>query len=157
MSTHGYTGRLFEGEVFGRCPKHLLKLKWHGGYVPYQKGMTIAKQCQPDNPAPVAKTLRTFIAKALRAEGSAVKFYTSIDSPLDRHGVDGFFEYNDVVVTIDLTINSCKNSDKADIVMREEDVYTEDGQVNQSRLQEFSQFIAKLLRRRAGLVAAMAK
>ncbi len=140
-----YTGRLFEEEVVGRC-------LWNcADYVPFRKAMTIVKNFQPWDPtdpsSPVMNDFHALLCEALGLEDySLIGIYTAVGSPLDLfHGIDVFVEWNNVFVTIDLTINSKKDEYKADIILHEEDVYTEDGRVNRARLQEVAHYTALLL------------
>jgi hypothetical protein len=145
---NGYTGRLLEDEVLGKC-------LWHSaGYVPYREAMDRVKQFQPWNPAdPPSRALNDLHALVCEELGaraySEVKCYTAVGSPLDRfHGVDSFIEKGGAVATIDLTANSKKDVHKADIILHEEDVYDGEGRINRPRLQQVAHNIAQLLQYR---------
>jgi len=46
-----------------------------------------------------------------------IKVYTSVNSPLDEcHGTDFFFEINNEIITIDITLKDKKERPKADVV-----------------------------------------
>lgn len=156
MNGNGYTGRTFEEEILLRC------LWVWNGYVSYHKSMVMVKEFQPWDPtdpsSPAANDLHTLVVEALGIEDySAVKLYTAVSSPLDVfHGIDCFVEWEGIVVTIDLTANCKKDSYKADLVIHEDNVYTEDGRVNQLQLQRIGQEIARLLRCRVAATSRCA-
>ncbi len=142
---NAYTGRLFEEEVVRRC------LWVCADYVPFRKAMAMVKRFQPWDPtdpsSPAVNDFHALVCLELGVEDySVVKFYTAVGSPLDRfHGIDSFIEWNGVVVTFDLTINSKKDEYKADIILHEEDIYTVDGRINRVRLQEVARDTVQLL------------
>ncbi len=145
-----YTGRLFESEVLGCC-----LWSWRGaGYLSYDRCVREVMCHQPADPTDpenrAANDLHFFVADALGEEDlSQLQLHTAVGSPLDRyHSVDGFFFWNGAVVTIDLTCNGKKEVYRADFVLHEEELYTEDGQVNQEALERRASSIAHLLKRR---------
>lgn len=106
----GYTGHLFEEEVLGAC-----KVRWdRKRYYSYRLCVEATKKCQPKQTRHQVVSLETTVSSEL---GQPVKFFTAVGTPMDvLHGVDGFFECEGMLVTIDLTLNPHKTSHKADIV-----------------------------------------
>ena len=103
----GYTGRLLEEKVLGRCV-----VRWEG-YLSWQASLELAKQHQPKK-SRHAVALQAAISREV---GGDVKFFTTVGTPMDKyHGTDAIFEFDGHVVTLDLTLNSAKDSHKADIV-----------------------------------------
>ena len=110
----GYTGHLFEEEVLGYC------LAICRGYVTWRDALELVRKNQPRAKTPVAVSLEREISRQL---GAAVHFFTAVRSPLDvYHGVDGLFEFHGVMVTIDLTMNSHKDSGKADLIVEASEI-----------------------------------
>lgn len=123
-SYEGYTGGLLEEEVFGRC-----RGDWDGEtYLSFRDSLEYAKNNQPvgwrvsDPASRFAGDLFSLVALKLGLDDwSELKLYGAVGTPLDIfHGVDGFFEYNGEIFTIDLTLNQHKDSYKADIVINPE-------------------------------------
>lgn len=105
----GYTGHLFEEEVLGRC------LAQARGYMRWREAAEAVRKSQPRQKKPIAVRLETEVSRKL---GGRCALYTAVRSAMDLfHGVDGFFEYEGVVVTIDLTMNPHKDSSKADLLV----------------------------------------
>src|SRR3989344_3849196 len=124
MSQFGYTGRLFEEEVLG-----VLKISWRRDvYVPFNEALSLARVHQNWNPSDPssrpANDLHSEVALALELEDwQELRLYSSVNSPLDYfHGVDGFFEFQGQVITIDVTTNSRKVTAKADFVIHPTDL-----------------------------------
>src|SRR6185369_4444565 len=81
--------------------------------------------CDPSDPDPrCANDLHALIAEKLGLDDfSELKLYTAVGSPLDFwHGIDGFFEFRGHVLTIDLTVNSHKDSGKANMIVHPDDL-----------------------------------
>lgn len=122
----GYTGRLAEGEMFGRVNRESIPSKEN--YLPYKEAMRLAKEAQPyedpSDPDPrFAQDLHATISENLGLDDySDLSLYTAVDSSLDTyHGVDAFFEldWNGKIyrVTMDVTINYNKGENgKAEVV-----------------------------------------
>ncbi len=109
-------GHLFEEVTLGVC-----LVEYHG-YLTWQKAAEQVRTHQPCTHRPAARRLHAEVAKRFGKCASAVKFYTAVHSPLDMfHGVDCFFEFRGVMVTIDVTINPGKNSGRADVVVQADD------------------------------------
>lgn len=140
-----YTGRFFETDNFGES------LAQDAGYTEYVPALEDVKKNQPWDPADpkprFANDLHAEVATellGLEGDWSEVRFYTAIGSALDHyHGVDGFFEFGDARVTMDITQNPAKESGyKADFIIGPEEVEYE------KRRQEKAQEIAEALRER---------
>lgn len=143
-----YTGHLFEEEVVGKC------LWIWNAYVPFDRSLATVKASQPKNwdphdpSTPVSNDLHALVVDLLDEEYDNVSFFTAVGSPLDYyHGVDAFIEYHGQVVTLDVTINKHKDSYKADVIIGEDDVYNDEGKINQKRLLIKAQEIVHYLRR----------
>lgn len=107
-------GVVFETEVLGRC-----KVSYNG-YLAYKPAREQAAKNQPTRKSQVIKEIEQVFEKNA---GSKIKFFTAVGSALDLyHGVDGWFEFNGEVVTIDITRNLEKVFAKADIVIQPEDL-----------------------------------
>jgi hypothetical protein len=119
----GLTGHLFESQVLGEC-----RVKWDGSYRSYASSMELVRANQPGDPMdPATRTandLHALVAEQLGLDDYAkLGFYTAVRSPLDFfHGVDAFFEFQGVVVTMDLTLNPHKDEAKAHIVIHPKDL-----------------------------------
>jgi len=114
MHHNGYTGHLFEEEVVGRCRVI------HRGYMRWRDAAKLARESQPARKTPTAARLEREVSQQF---GKAVQFFTAVGTPLDFfHGVDGFFEFEGFVVTIDLTMNPHKETGKAHMVIQQGDL-----------------------------------
>jgi hypothetical protein len=126
------TGRLLEAEVFGT-----ITVAWKGEmkYVPYKEALNFCRSHQPKGWDPIDPSTRTgsnlYASVAMGMERfigdfdwEELKFFSAIGSPLDVfHGVDGWFEFRGIVVTVDLTANVHKaNGYKANVIL----LYEED-------------------------------
>lgn len=141
-----YTGSLFEEEILAECI-----FEWNT-YVDYAKCIELVKANQPkfwnpcDPPTAAANDLHALIVEALNEQYDNVRLFTALRTPLDRyHGVDCFVEYGKKIVTIDVTINSHKQDYKADFILSENDIYNDEGKVNQTGLRLKAQIMAKAL------------
>lgn len=115
---HGYTGHLFEAEVFGTCRP----IRW-SGYVHFKEALRLVRRHQPDQPTPTVSKLRTLIARELDTVRGEVGFFTAVKSPLDfLHGADAVAVFNGHVVTIDVTLDPNKDSYKADVIVCADDL-----------------------------------
>lgn len=124
MSRSGYTGHLFEEEVLSVCP--ISRTDWDGtGYVSFRKSCVMVREHQPAALPITARRLRNRVAEQVGNGGEHVRLFTAVGTPLDLfHGVDAFFEFKGIVVTIDLTINPHKDSGKAYFILNEDDITT---------------------------------
>lgn len=129
----GYTGKLFEIEVFGECLNPADKKR-----ASFKDAIKFVKENQPwndpyssSNPEPeVVNNLHAHIVRklvGLDGDWSELKFFTSVNSPLDYLGIDGFFEYKGRRVTIDLTMNeeSKEGKDDADLILSDDTIENE--------------------------------
>jgi len=131
------TGKILEDEYFGRvdvsgakaATARKLFMKLSNGETPEQargrlsfaNGIRFVKALQPwaDPTSPkrkVARDLLDFVCEELGIdpesdEAQEVKFFTSVGSPLDLHGVDALIEYRGARVLIDVTKNPAKRFD----------------------------------------------
>lgn len=120
----GYTGRIFEWEVLGQCTVHA------HGYMKYWDAVQEVMDHQAQNPVrPMGETSRFYdaVASELRNRGlnpAQLKVYSAVGSTLDRyHGVDGFFAFQGIVVTVDCTISPHKDETKARVLVTAEDAF----------------------------------
>ena len=65
-----------------------------------------------------AKAMHTRVAKNLPHGRKELRLFVAIGSTLDAYyGVDAFFEYGGVIVTIDVTVSRHKDCPKADFIV----------------------------------------
>jgi len=127
MPYTGYTGRLFEEEVLGRCRGH-----WDG-YMDWKQSLMYASTHQPKGWDPTdpsrddANDLHAFVAMELGIEDwSQLGLFSAVGTPFDQfHGVDGFFVFQGTVVTIDVTLNPHKDDWKSDLIVHPNDLESE--------------------------------
>ena len=120
-----YTGRLFEYDVLGKGTQLITKVDVIE-YKSYNKAMeevmltvdaSTWDATDPDSNIGNDLHANIAIAKGLE-DWFELRFYPAIGSSFDiHHGVDCFFVLNNKVVTIDLTLNSNKDSYKADVIV----------------------------------------
>ncbi len=111
---HGETGRMFERRVLGECKAS------YKGYMTRREAAALVRRHQPRQ---VAGDAANLLAEVRRQTKSAVQFFTAVGSAMDYcHGVDAFFEFAGLIVTIDVTKNSAKDAGKADLVVCEDDL-----------------------------------
>ncbi|MBP6858395.1 MAG: hypothetical protein KBC33_01020 [Candidatus Pacebacteria bacterium] len=115
----GETGHIAEEEFLGTC-----RVSWDGKmYVSYRDAMNMARDNQADNPSAPrlagARMLHKAVAHELGISDSAeLKLYSAVGTPLDRlHGVDAWFEFKGIVITIDVTMSEQKERAKANVVV----------------------------------------
>jgi len=83
--------------------------------------------CDPHRPRGESANLFTAVAEEMAKDGfdsDDLKLFTAVGSTLDRfHKVDGFFRFQGVTVTLDTTIDPCKNraTARADVIVYAED------------------------------------
>ncbi|MEK7641664.1 MAG: hypothetical protein AAB365_01565 [Patescibacteria group bacterium] len=123
-SNSGETGHIAEEEFLGTC-----RVCWDGkGYVNYRDAMNMARDNQTDNPSAPrlsgARMLHGAVARELKiADSKQLKLYTAVGTPLDLiHGVDAWFEFEGIVITIDVTMKEQKDRAKANVVVHLQDV-----------------------------------
>lgn len=108
------TGHLFEERVLGVC---LAKSR---GHMQWREAAEAVRKGQPREKKPIAARLENEVGKQL---GGRCMLYTAVRSSMDIfHGVDGFFEFQGTVVTVDLTLNPNKDSGKADVIIYPDDI-----------------------------------
>lgn len=74
-----------------------------------------------------ARAMHTRVAKNLPRGKRELRLFVSIGTTLDvYYGVDAFFEYRGVIVTIDVTISRYKKKAKADFVLTASDFQSND-------------------------------
>ncbi len=125
-------GKIVESELLGETKKEMIlfnQLHETETYMKYREAVNFAKKHQRGDPFNPKRFFPKSLLEALRSdkdldaeEEGQIGFYTAVNSPLDRyHGVDAFIEYKEkdktFLVTIDVTINSSKDSYKADVVL----------------------------------------
>jgi hypothetical protein len=123
-SSSGYTGRLLEYEILGEC-----RVQWDGQYLPWGQAVWQVRKNQPwDTKNPNMPVPRLLLQAVKREMGSSdVEVYTSVGTALDRyHGVDGYFFFQGVMVTMDVTLRD-KPEFKADLCFHEVDLDNLDG------------------------------
>lgn len=107
------SGHFFEEATLGLCGASCR------GYMPWRDAFREVCKHQPRTPRPAAAKLVNEIS---RQSGLAVKFFTAVRSTLDQfHSVDGIFDFDGVLVTIDVTTNPSKVSGKADVIVYADD------------------------------------
>ena len=119
MREYNETGRLFERRVFGVC-------RWRReGYLSHRVALELVQKHQPEKETAFAHELRAKVAECLAAPVATVKFFTAVgENPMDRmHGIDAVLMVGSVTVMLDLTKNPLKNTTKADILVKETDLF----------------------------------
>ncbi|MFZ2153711.1 MAG: hypothetical protein WAV16_00595 [Candidatus Moraniibacteriota bacterium] len=127
-----YTGRQMEAELLGSLenPRDMPELEKkfkEAGYIRLKDAMQVIKRHQPfedpSDPNPrFANDLHAKVAEKLNIDNyENVRFYTAVGTYIDlANGVDAFMEIDKdgetIFVTLDVTINSKKDSHKADVV-----------------------------------------
>lgn len=115
------TGHLFEWETIGECR---VKSDCFMSYWPAVDLVTRSQKSSPYRPAcPDAQVFHSAVAAALGVNKGNLGMYTAIGSPLDRYyQVDGFFKYQRIIVTFDLTKNPHKDTTRAMVLVTALDV-----------------------------------
>ncbi|MDQ2932828.1 MAG: hypothetical protein M3Q80_00415 [bacterium] len=124
FSNSGETGHIVEEEILGTC-----HVQWDGKmYHRYMESMELARKCQSGDPsAPIldgARKLHVAVATQMKiSDRRSLQLYSAVGTPLDRfHGVDGWFEFQGVVITFDLTLSTQKDVAKADVVIHAQEL-----------------------------------
>ncbi len=143
------SGTIVERELLGR----IKQASDSPHYIDRHKAFARIRRLQPEGSDPhdpktdFAAVVMTEIEKLLGVPGQdRVQFYTAVGSTLDRHqGIDGWFEYNGDVVTIDITLNPHKGPEKkADIVF----LVPKDGldcSVDQRQFEKYTRGLAQMV------------
>ena len=137
----GYTGSLAEGEVLRPC------VRCCGGCRSYETLINMVMNSQPVkynpfDPEPrIINDLHMYIAMALGVDCEEVGLYMAFRTQLDLdYGIDFFVKYGNQIVTVDVTVNSCKDEYHADFI------FNINYDTGQRTLQEFGKKIAEALR-----------
>jgi hypothetical protein len=98
-------------------------------YVDYERSLQLAMRHQPwgNNPrcpgTPFLKEMYNCIAPQLTKGSHRLRIFLAVGTPFDHwHGVDFFFEYEGIVVTVDVTIRPGKDKYHADILITRNDI-----------------------------------
>jgi hypothetical protein len=125
-------GKIVESELLGETKKEIVifdQLHETETYMKYKEAVNFAKSHQRGDPFNPKRFFPKSLRDALKEQESLhvtdedqIGFYTAVNSPLDRyHGVDAFVEYKQegksIIITIDVTMNSSKDSYKADVIL----------------------------------------
>lgn len=108
---NGMTGHLFEEEMLGKC-----NVSYRGTmrYETRETALATARKSQPQTKSPVGRFLEKEVSQLL---GRDVQYFTAVRTGLDFfHGVDAFFVFEGLVVTVDVTINPEKDACKAEVL-----------------------------------------
>mgnify|MGYP001584780283 CR=1 FL=1 len=138
----GYTGHLVENEILRPC------VRYCSGCRSYDELVNMVMNSQPvkynpfdPNPR-VINDLHMYIAMALGVDCGEVGLYMAFRTQLDYdYGIDFFVKYGNQIVTVDVTVNSCKDEYRADFIFNVNNYDT-----GQGTLQEFGKKIAEALR-----------
>jgi hypothetical protein len=114
------------------------------------KLMQIVKIAQPRAMPPFASELKNQLTKknSIR-EVSEVNFFTTVDSPLDQFGYDGFVEFelkdgSRIIVTLDITLNRNKKNNRSDCVLIVEEGMREGDNAFSRSIDECSDYIINI-------------
>jgi hypothetical protein len=133
-----YSGRLSERDMLGEFKggddyrKAYLNAANEDGFMIRHQAIELIRkfsESDPRNPSkPFAKELRMAVIEELGLEESEdmdrVKFFSAVGTPLDHfHGVDAWVEFDSGrggprMVTLDVTLNTEKETHKADIIVQ---------------------------------------
>lgn len=91
-------------------------------FQPIDKTDPKKRRVDPTNPqAPLLRDLRVELIDQMGLsyeQADQLKLYTSVGSPLDwLHGTDAFIDYNDKIITLDLTLKPTAEGKKADVII----------------------------------------
>lgn len=117
------SGQLFEEEILGHC-----RVSWNGEYLPWGKAVWQVRKNQPWNTfCPEILFLRTVLDKLKKELRISAEFYTAVGTALDvYHGVDGYFYFRGIMVTVDASLRN-KNAFRTDLLLGEEDTQDPSG------------------------------
>ena len=108
-----------EWEVLGECMvRTSVKMD-------FWQAVAFAKRHQPHDPfhpRGAGADFQRAVADELPVCPSRLGLYTGLGTPLDRLGVDGFFFWDGLIVSFDLTKNPHKDSTRARVLVTGEDV-----------------------------------
>jgi hypothetical protein len=120
----GYTGHIFEMEVLGGCKVRIIR-----GHVKFNKLVKQVRWAQPGDPyRPQGESANFHRAVADELEsrgvkGSALGIFSAIGTPLDYQGIDGFFSFEGIMISVDCTLDqNADPSPRARVVVRGEDM-----------------------------------
>jgi hypothetical protein len=123
----GYTGKLLERELLGVVPKkpEILRLINNKNISLWESLDVIKKHSEGDPSDPDKRfpnDLHATIADKLELDDySSLRYYTTVDSAVDRRGIDAIFDLENngkiLTVTVDLTMNPNKDQHKADVII----------------------------------------
>ena len=105
-----------ERAIFGAT---ILSPKEGREYLSFSDAIAFAKEHQPSTltRSRLVTQLRKSIAESLSDSTLPLKFFTAVGTPLDTyHGVDGFFEQGNHIVTCDISLRE-KEVIKADVLI----------------------------------------
>ncbi len=106
-------GHEFEVECLGRCQAR------YSGYLSWTEA---AEQVRKHQPAKKTKMVAA-LEREFERRGVPARFCTAVGSAMDyHHGVDGYFDFCGVMVTLDVTKNAEKTVGKADVVVHPDDL-----------------------------------
>ncbi len=115
----GYTGHIFELEVLGEC-----RATSHG-YMRFYRALReveASQSRQANQPTGEAKRFRDAVAQAMGIHPLRLHLYSAVGSALDHHhGVDGFFTFDGIIITVDTTINPHKDVSDARVIVTYDD------------------------------------
>ena len=115
----GYTGHILEQEVLGEC-----RVRAHG-YLKFNQALEEVKENQPydpRHPTGEASEFHKAVADAMGIDSEKLELYTAVGSTLDRfHSIDGFFSFEGIIITLDVTANEHKDSYKARVIVSMDD------------------------------------
>ena len=87
----------------------------------FNEALEEVKQNQPyspNHPTGEAAVFHEAVALAMGIRPEDLELYTAIGSTLDRfHGIDGFFSFDGIIVTLDITANMSKDEYKARVIV----------------------------------------
>ena len=163
----GYTGKFLERDYFGasvfpgpevkKFLQEFGKSKQDGNvYLSFNRAIELIKRFYVQDPhkpsKPLAADLFQALLKKLQLEDSQkLSFYSAIGTPLDTfHGIDGFCEYENVRLAIDLTANPRKENEEdnpsVDFVLHEMPSKETEGYLYKEELEETANFLAKIFK-----------
>lgn len=124
--------------------------------ISFDAALAYARKHQPDQlrRSPVLSKLRNAVAMFSDNVRTPVRFFTAVGTPLDyQHGIDGWFEQDGVIVTLDVSMRE-KESLKADVLLVAS--MDEDGKIHidERELLAAAKKIGDLLNRRMQGIAA---
>jgi len=124
-------GRGFEEEFFGYSFQKARALFRHCQSCSEKSAIRRVKECQhclgwnPRQPkTALARGLFDRVSARLGSRGRDLRLFAAVGSSLDIRGIDGWFERDHVMVTIDLTVSAGKEDPRAHLVITRSDFLT---------------------------------